>query len=215
MSEKLSENELLLREGKKIVEALGKMFAPCCEVVLHDLSQPDNAILAIECPLSGRAIGQPTTEMGLARINDASFPDVIQNYANFFPDGRSAKSTSIGLRNSDGKCIAAICLNLDLSLFSPALTTLKQLTTIDANSAPIQETLQAKTIDELQKTIQYFEKKYNAPAYDLSINQRRELIHQLQESGLFNIRNAIPITADLLHITRATIYNILKKNKNE
>src|SRR3990167_5806992 len=112
------ENARLLKEAKKIVEALGRMFAPCCEVVLHDLTQPDHAIIAIECPLSGRKVGQPTTEMGLARISDPSFPDVIQNYANHFPDGRLVKSTSIGLRNSKGQCIAAICLNLDASLFS-------------------------------------------------------------------------------------------------
>jgi predicted transcriptional regulator YheO len=46
------ENASLLREGRKIVEALGKMFAPFCEVVLHDLSKPDHSVIAIECPLS-------------------------------------------------------------------------------------------------------------------------------------------------------------------
>ena len=72
---KLNENELLLREAKKIASALGKMFAPSCEVVLHDLTHPEHAIIAIECPLSGRKIGDPATEMGLARIQDKAFPD--------------------------------------------------------------------------------------------------------------------------------------------
>ena len=93
------ENELLLRESRKIVEALGKMFAPCCEVVLHDLRKPENSIIAIENPLSGRKIGQAVTEMGLARAKDPLFPDIVQNYSNVFPDGRPVKSTSIGIRN--------------------------------------------------------------------------------------------------------------------
>src|SRR5271163_3216860 len=112
-SETTAENALLIREARKITEALGKMFAPCCEVVLHDLTKSGNSIIAIECPLSGRKVGQPTTEMGLARIQDPSFPEVVLNYANTFPDGRQAKSTSIGIKNSHGKFVAAICLKLD------------------------------------------------------------------------------------------------------
>src|SRR6516225_5530485 len=88
----LKEDAVLLREAAKIVQALGRMLAPCCEVVLHELSNPDHAILAIENPLSGRRIGEPTTEMGLARINVPNFPDVVQNYANSLPDGRQVKS---------------------------------------------------------------------------------------------------------------------------
>lgn len=37
----IEENRLLLREGRKIVEALGKTLAPLVEVVLHDLTDPD------------------------------------------------------------------------------------------------------------------------------------------------------------------------------
>ncbi|HEV7799816.1 MAG TPA: PAS domain-containing protein, partial [Burkholderiales bacterium] len=106
----MTENELLLRESRKIVEALGKMFAPSCEVVLHDLTHPDHAIIAIETNLSGRQVGDPVTELGLARIEDPGFAEVVQNYPNHFPDGRPAKSTSIGIKNSKGQFIAAICL---------------------------------------------------------------------------------------------------------
>lgn len=76
--ETLSENQLLLREGAKIAKALGEMFAPTCEVVLHDLCNPLHSIVAIEQPLSGRKIGDPSTEMGLARIRDPQYPDVVQ-----------------------------------------------------------------------------------------------------------------------------------------
>jgi predicted transcriptional regulator YheO len=63
-------NKLLLRELQTIAQGLGKTFAPFCEVVVHDLSHPKHAIFAIENNLSGRRIGQPVTELGLARIGD-------------------------------------------------------------------------------------------------------------------------------------------------
>ncbi|MBN9095780.1 helix-turn-helix transcriptional regulator, partial [Pandoraea pnomenusa] len=115
---KLDENALLLREGRKIVEALGQTFAPLVEVVLHDLTDPDNAVVAIANNLSGRQPGDAVTEMGLARIADPAFPEVIANYANRFPDGRPAKSTSIGLKNSRGEYVGAICLNMDISMLA-------------------------------------------------------------------------------------------------
>ena len=117
---KLDENALLLREGRKIVEALGQTFAPLVEVVLHDLTDPDNAVVAIANNLSGRQPGDAVTEMGLARIADPAFPEVIANYANRFPDGRPAKSTSIGLKNSRGEYVGAICLNMDISMLAAA-----------------------------------------------------------------------------------------------
>jgi predicted transcriptional regulator YheO len=205
-----AENALLLREGEKIVEALGKMFAPCCEVILHDLTQPDHSIVAIECPLSGRAVGESVTEMGLARIQNPEFPDIVQNYANTFPDGRPAKSTSIGLRNSEGTCIAAICLNLDISLFGAAQRALAQLTTPDKITPPVQETLRARSLERLRETIETFAAQHNVQPRLLSTVQRRELLRMLNDSGLLHLRNAIAVTAEVLGTTRATIYNVLK-----
>src|SRR5579862_3090579 len=142
-----NENALLLREARKIVTALGKMFAPCCEVVLHDLTKPSHAIIEIECPLSGRSIGDATTELGLARITDSSFPEIVQNYANVLPDGRAIKSTSIGIKNSQGKYIAAICLNMDISLFSSAFKVLEQFTATNEKPCPTRETLRTRCTD--------------------------------------------------------------------
>ena len=112
------------------------MFAPGCEVVLHDLTQPDRAIVPIANNLSNRRIGDAATEMGLERIASPEFPDVVQNYASVFPDGRPAKSTSIGLRNSQGRFVAAICLNLDVSIFNSVTAILQQLTAVVQSAAP-------------------------------------------------------------------------------
>lgn len=206
----LSENALLLREGAKIAEALGKMFAPCCEVVLHDLTQPEHSIVAIECALSGRKVGEPATEMGLARIKNPAFPDVVQNYPNTFPDGRPVKSTSIGLRNSKGKCVAALCLNLDVSLFSSMQKVLEQFTSAGDKLAPVRETLRARSLHDVRQAIEHFSAQNNLQPRSLSLQQRRELIGKLEESGLLQLRGAASMAADVLGISRTSIYNALK-----
>ncbi|REN20872.1 transcriptional regulator, partial [Mycobacterium tuberculosis] len=110
-------NKQLLEMLSNMAEGLGQTFAPFCEVVVHDLSNPKNAIHAIENSLSGREVGESVTELGLARIRDPGFPAVIANYANTFPDGRKVKSTSIGIKDESGEYVAALCLNVDLTLF--------------------------------------------------------------------------------------------------
>lgn len=213
MADVKSENALLLREARKIVSALGKMFAPCCEVVLHDLTKPNNAIIAIECPLSGRKVGQATTEMGLQRIRNPSFPDVVQNYANTFPDGRAVKSTSIGLKNSKGEFVASICLNMDVSLFSSVSCVLTQLTALNESAAPIQETLAVRSVEDIRRAIEEFAAQQNAQPRALSSEQRHHLVKTLVDKGLLQLRHAVPTIAETLGISRPSVYNMLKTLK--
>ena len=95
-----TEQHLLLEQVQHIARGLGETLAPFCEVVVHDLLHPEHAILAIHNNQSGREVGAPATELGLARIADPEFPQVLANYANRYADGRPVKSTSIGIRRS-------------------------------------------------------------------------------------------------------------------
>ncbi len=206
----LSEDALLLREGAKLVDALGKMFAPFCEVILHDLTRPEQSIVAIACPLSGRRVGDPATAMGLARQNDARFPDIVQNYPNAFPDGRPAKSTSVGLRNSEGKFVAALCLNMDVALFSSVQRVLEQFTATNADAVPLQESLKVRSLDQVRERIEAFAAQHNSQPRTLSVAQRRSVIQALEAGGLLQLRGAASSAAELLGISRTSIYNALK-----
>ena len=103
----------LLTQLDTIAKGLSETLFPFCEVVVHDLTNPEHAILSIHNNLSGRKIGDPATELGLARIMSPEFPNLISNYANQFADGRPAKSTSIGIKDEEGEYVAAIFMNID------------------------------------------------------------------------------------------------------
>lgn len=209
--ETLTENELLLREGKKIAKALAEMFAPTCEVVLHDLTNPQHSVVAIEQPLSGRNVGDAMTEMGLARIRDPNYPDVVQNYANRFPDGRPAKSTSVGLRNSQGEFVAALCLNMDVSLLDSVQRVLAQLTAVDNAAAPTPETLRSRfSPNDVKRAIEDYSAAMSSQPRALTPAQRKTLIRHLATSGLLQLRGGAKIVAEELGISRASVYNALK-----
>ncbi len=204
------EHALLLKAGESIVEALGRMFAPTCEVVLHDLTRPANSLVAIENPLSGRRVGDSTTELGIGRIADPDFPDIVQNYPNRFPDGRRAKSTSVGLRDSSGRCVVAICINMDISLLSSANRVLEQLTAT-GTAAPLPETLRTRSLDEVRTALENFAARQGAQPRALAPEQRREAIRMLADTGLLQLRGGAAAAAETLGISRATIYNTLNR----
>ena len=211
---KLDENALLLREGRKIVEALGQTFAPLVEVVLHDLTDPDNAVVAIANNLSGRQPGDAVTEMGLARIADPAFPEVIANYANRFPDGRPAKSTSIGLKNSRGEYVGAICLNMDISMLAAAAASVQQLVSVSAQTpAPVRETLATRRLDDIAPLITDFAAQRNTTPPGLTLSQRREAIRLVEARGLLDLRHAHAEVARTLGVARSTVYTFLTDPK--
>lgn len=210
MSDLRQENALLLREAEKIVQALGMMFAPSCEVVLHDLTQPEHAIVAIANNLSNRSIGDAASEMGLERIASPDFPDVVQNYANAFPDGRPAKSTSIGLRNSEGVYVAAICLNLDVSIFNSVNAILQQLTAV-VQSEP-QPAAGPRSLSDIAAVINNFAASHATQPRALSSEQRFQVIRLLKRQGYLQLRGAATMAAEALGISRVSVYNLLKRD---
>ncbi|MDW8803615.1 PAS domain-containing protein [Streptomyces scabiei] len=206
-----AEDEHLLTETEKIAVALGRMFPGLCEVVLHDLRDPAHAIRVIENNLSGRQVGDSATELGLARIKDPDYPSVIQNYANQFPDGRPAKSTSIGIKNTAGEYIAALCLNLDVSTLSPVTLSLSNLVATDPENRDIElETLRDRSRRELREVIETAAAERSTTPRALHKDVKRELVRRLHQDGYFDTRNAAQTIADLLGISRASVYAYTK-----
>ncbi len=201
----MSEHELILREAGKIVEALAETLEPLCEVVLHDLKNPDKAIVKIENNISGRSIGEPATELGLARISDPEFPDKLVNYANTLSDGRQVKSTSIGLKDSSGKYVAAVCLNLDVSYLNSLTNYISKLTAF-SNVDGVSEKIVPPSGLAIEEVMQSYALSKNKELRALNSAEKRELILQLKSDGMLELRGSVDIVAKLLGGSRSSIY---------
>ena len=209
MKERTSEQGLLLEQLKQLAEGLGATFAPFCEVVVHDLLHPRHAILAIHNNLSGRKVGSPATELGMARILDPDFAQVVPNYANQFADGRQAKSTSIGIKDSSGRYIAALCMNVDLTLFSSLQSAMGQFVAHDEQAAP-QESLDPAGANVIRSRIDQFAAHLATTPRSLRAQDRRALVKELTEAGLLDVRRSMETVAAHLGISRASAYSYAK-----
>jgi predicted transcriptional regulator YheO len=200
-----AEQAVLFDQLRHIAKGLGDTFAPFCEVVLHDLTDPRNAIVAIHNNLSGRKVGQPATELGLARIADPEYAQVIANYANSFADGRQAKSTSIGIKGADGAYVAALCLNVDLTLFQSLQSAIAQFVSVDAKDSP-REQLNPVGADAIRAHIDQFAARRATTPRALNTEDRRSLLRELRDAGCMQVRRSSDIIAAHLGVSRATVY---------
>ena len=176
-----TDNNSLLSQIDTIARGLSETFSPFCEVVVHDLKNPEHAILSIHNNLSGRQPGQPATELGLARIASPDFPSIIANYSNQFADGRPVKSTSIGIKDEEGRYVAALCLNVDMTLFRGMQSALARFT--ETENSPIKEHIDPGSNEVIRQRIDDFAAKRATTARALKPQDRKLLIQQLRQDG--------------------------------
>jgi predicted transcriptional regulator YheO len=209
MAKKSPEQQWLLAQVKQVAEGLAQTFAPFTEVVVHDLLDPAHAVLAVHNNLSGRQVGDPATELGLARIMDPGYEQVIANYPNRFADGRQVKSTSIGIKDSRGRYVAALCMNVDLTLFQGFQSALSKFTAVEGNT-PARESLDPSGADAIRARIDEFAARMAATPRSLKAEDRRTLMKELKAAGLLEVRRAMDTIAAHLGVSRATVYGDAK-----
>lgn len=198
-------DKVMQQQLQTVAQGLGQTFSPFCEVVVHDLTNPKHAILCIENNLSGRQVGQPATELGLARIKDPDYPAVVANYANQFADGRKVKSTSIGIKDGSGRYVAALCLNIDLTLFDGFHSMLSMFANI--SHGKVEEALDVSHADALRRKIDEFAAMKATTARGLKPADRRTLLKELKTTGQLDIRRGAEIAAAHMGVSRATVYS--------
>lgn len=105
---------------KDIVDGIGKTLSGTgFEIVLHDTRNPLKSIVAIQNPISGRRLGDSTTNFGVELIKDYSIMKTrgssYISYGLTLKDGRKIKSSTIPLYDERYGLIGFICLNIDIS----------------------------------------------------------------------------------------------------
>jgi len=104
---------------KQIVNGLGQSFAGTpIEIVLHDVRNPMQSIQALQNPISGRRLYQPTTNFGLELIKwYATHPQSGSNFISYdlvLANGTTLKSTTIPLYDQDYGLLGFVCMNIDI-----------------------------------------------------------------------------------------------------
>ena len=100
-----------------MVDFLEQVLGKNSEIVLHDFSDPDHAIVDIRNGMvSGRTVGGPATDLALKIMNDGKYRDLpfITGYEGRGAGGKTLESSTFFIREGD-EIVGMLCVNTDLS----------------------------------------------------------------------------------------------------
>ena len=146
-----AERALIIQSLAQLVEPLASLMADC-EVVVHDLSQVPNTIVAIAGGLTGRKVGDPATDVLLKQMAEGRVRTMV-NYSSVLPDGRRIRCATIAVKDSRGNPVAALCINSSVEIWSGLLKICQQMLygSVDAISEPKSEAELDEDLDQNQQ----------------------------------------------------------------
>jgi D-arginine utilization repressor len=199
----------VLSHYKPIAEAISLLLFPHAEVVLHDLKT--GCVGAIFNNLSKRSVGDESLLDEMNNLSDAQ--DVFPPYFKTNWDGRKMKSVTAVLRNPRGKPIGLLCINLDISRWEEMHLFILDLI------KPMTEMPDFLFKNDWREKINIYVSTYlKQHALRLEVldkPEKKKLLLALQQEGAFDTKNAASYVADVLQISRATVYNYLKEIHHE
>ena len=121
-----------LRAYVPIADMLTATFGKGCEVVLHDLDDPEHSVVYVSNPsVTGRKIGESFhTLVEQVLLSSDLKENFVPNY--FFHvhfkdgDDKLIRSSTLLIRKADGTLDGALCINLDTNPITEMITMLQQ-----------------------------------------------------------------------------------------
>jgi predicted transcriptional regulator YheO len=202
--------ELLARVARAAVATLG----PECEVVVHDLRNPEHSVVAISGDLTGRKVGAPVPDPELLPgIVDAKVEDELRRPATT-PSGRELIASTVWIRDARGHTVGALCINLDVSGLRQARDLIQRHIGTDVPGAPPLPTF-ASNLAEFTRTAVGTTLAEGARQGGLRKAERFRVVRQLHSQGVFALRGSVDAVAGELGVSRASIYADLKELQGE
>lgn len=199
-----------------IANLIAKTFGKNCEVVIHDLSIPQNSVVyTINNHVTGRKVGDAFDHLVKQVLLSKNFKgDCAANYMTVTEEAKEIKSSTVLIRNSKDKVIGALCINYDLECMKNMKDFLDDFFIVEKESIeddiePFEHVMEI--VDDLVDRI-----VGNQDINNLKRKDKIELIKFMDSKGIFLIKGAIEKIANKLNISKVTVYSYLDEiRKNE
>ncbi|TCT86581.1 putative transcriptional regulator YheO [Gibbsiella quercinecans] len=206
----------ILKSYESVVDGLAMLIGSYCEIVLHSLEDLKcSAVRIANGEHTGRKIGSPITDLALRMLHDMAGDDssVSKTYFTRAKSGALMKSVTIAIRNREQRVIGLLCINMNLDVpFSQVMQTFMPPQTQEEVPSPVNF---ASSVDELvAQTLEFTIEEVNADRNVSNNVKNRQVVLNLYEKGIFDIKDAINQVADRLNISKHTVYLYIRQFKN-
>ncbi len=199
----------------RLAKGIARQFGPNCEVVVHDLqsNDPEHSIVAIENgQVSGRHIGDGPSHVVLEALkSDSKVLDDRLAYLTKTENGKILKSSTLYLRDDDGRAIGIFAINYDITLMMAMEESLQAFTATAATAAP--EPIARNVGDLLNELIEQSVKVVGKPVALMTKEDKVKAIRFLNDSGAFLITKSGQKACAYFGISKYTLYSYIDEAK--
>ena len=197
----------------QLAKGLSQQFGPNCEVVVHDLgtNDPESSIVAIENGhVTGRKVGDGPSHVVLEQLGRAqNDKEDHLCYLTRTPDGKILKSSSLYIRDSQGKIGAIFCMNFDVSALTMAEGAIRELIQVDATRQKEPERITLNVNDLLDDLIRQSDELVGKPPALMNKEDKIKAIQFLNSNGAMLITKSGDKIAKHFGISKYTLYSYL------
>lgn len=201
-------------DAETLADFVSALLGPDSEIAVHDLSDPSASLKVIRNgALSGRNVGAPATDLALHMAQECSGKDKANyrlNYRSKTSNGNLLRSSTLVLKNPDGKVVAMFCVNSDDSRYQRAIEAVQALLPADLSDEQHQENLSASVDDVGVEIMQGVLENVGVDPARMSSEEKSQVVAELDDRGLFSIRGFVGKAASALDISEPTLYRYLK-----
>lgn len=199
----------ILESYKTVLDGLASYLGEGYEFVLHSLHDLDRSVIKIiNGQYTGRREGSPITDLALsmlAKVEEQGTADFI-SYFNRNKKGEPLKSATIVIRGEGGKAIGLLCINFYMN--TPLFDILKTFAPHDVGprEPTVSESFVEEVDDLISEAVAEATAKVRKDATISNTNKNKEIVSLLHHKGIFNLKDAVVKVADLMGISKNTVY---------
>lgn len=215
----MKEIEKILESFIPIAKSTAKMFGPNCEVVIHDLTNPQASVMfTVNNHVTGREVGQSFDHLVKTVLQSKDFKeDHLAGYTFTTEDKRTIRSSTSLIRDSKQKVIGAFCINFDVE----ALYQMQHfMDTFFSPPVDVQENRTPSSEDEIENVEEIVDQLIqqiiqNSVHPVMKRHEKVELIRFMDEKGIFLMKGSVEKVASLLGVSKVTVYSYLDDIKTK
>ncbi len=213
--------EQILHFLKQLAHGLAAQFGNSCEVVIHDLTKKDldKSIVYIENGhVSNRHTGDGPSGIVLETLR--SDPGKLKDklaYLTRTDDGRILKSSTLYIRNEEGKIVYIFSMNYDITTLLAAENSIRGLVQTEPEDSPGEDTSDSpqrithNVTELLDLLIEQAIARVGKPVAIMNKDDKVAVVQYLNNAGAFLITKSGDKVSSLLGISKFTLYSYMDK----
>ena len=204
----------VLKNYIAVADIIAGTFGNGCEVVVHDLEQPDKSVVYVaNGHVTGRKEGQTFDHLVKNVLLSNNFKDDrVINYLFQTTDGKTIRSSSSLIRDAENKVVGMLCINHDITEYQQMKQKLDAFLGVDAKQNVVEEPDQ-NVIEILDGLI--LKIIGSADVKELPRKRLIELVKFMDDKGIFLVKGAVDKVAELMGVSKVTIYSYLDEAKGK